>query len=424
MGFFWAIFILLIACQTPPSQLPPLQDPLQDTAQKRGAAEPGTSPAPENVPPAVPPESDHSLPNTEQGSSSERIPSGTENHRQQRTSIEFPTGEEKEKLPSCNNTFFTHAPVDLGVINEITPLGNLGPPGHTFPTEHTFIHLHSGGSSSVVYPLSAPADIFITSMSKGVGFTQDPVDYTIYFALCKEVIGYHNHVKELSPELEQIFASGKCNWNPGDSKYTYCENSLNLVKAGSLLGKVGGLQGNFDLGMIDTRETLLFANPSRYGMRSLHIQCPYDYYVPDLKAKLLGFIKRTDSEKCGTVAQDILGTLQGNWFFGEARADMGSDWNKYLAFVNDNTNPSLQVISIGGQFTNAGMWTFSPETSGAVNRDFSQVKPGEEMYCYHSEGQQGKILVKLTSATELQIEKQEGSCSGQMTFRNPTKYGR
>lgn len=351
-----------------------------------------------------------------------------------RQSPEIPSDAERATLPECAEKHFSVFPVDLSKVYEIAPLGSVNPPGHTFPTEHTYLHFQAGGTSTTTYPLSAPAGVYITSISRGIGFTDDKEDYTIYFALCRDIIGYYNHVKELSPELKKIFddanTAGKCKQNPGDTSYAYCQNSLNLIKEGSLMGEVGRLQGNFDFGLIDLKKTLNYVNPSRYGKRSLHIQCPYDYYPATMREKFFEKILRNDAQQCGTVAQDVAGTLQGNWFYATARADAGTDWTQYLALVHDNFKPEQQVISIGGVFTTAGKWYFTPQLSGEVNRRFSDVTNNGKIYCYYGKDQQenaqpGRILVQLTSATELQIEQQSGSCfSGNFAFGDAKKYQR
>ena len=341
-----------------------------------------------------------------------------------RPSPEIPTLKERETLPSCEGKEFSVLPVDMSKIYEINPLGNLAPPGHTFPTEHTYLHLNPGGSSTELFDLYSPADVYVTSISGGSGMTVDPFDYTIYFALCESVIGYYNHLKELSPELEKIKSGGNCNQNPGNTHYEFCENKLNLVKAGVEMGKVGGLQGNFDFGAIDMRETNFYVNPDRYGYRSLHIKCPYDYYGEEMKNVFFDLIKRNDENQCGFSAQDVEGTLQGNWFYGDSHAASGSDWDKYLALVYDDINPAEQVVSIGGVFYDASVWNFNPKNNGVINRNFSQITPDGKIYCFESTGQNGRILVELTSETELSIEHQNKDCSSSIAFQQPTSYAR
>ncbi len=339
-----------------------------------------------------------------------------------RNAPELPSEQEQQILPDCTGKIFTNTPIDLSKATEITPLGNLGPPGHTFPTEHTFIHITAGGATTETVPLYSPADSTLLLISFGHGMTQDPVDYTLWFALCKDVIGYYNHVKEISPELQNVVEKNNCMFQ-GETKDTRCNiEAFEPIKAGSAIGKVGRLQGNFDFGLIDLRTTLSFANPSRYGKRSLHIQCPFNYYDNTMKESFFSLIARTDADKCGKTAQDAPGTLKGNWFYANARADMGTDWDKYLAFVQDNKDPTTSVISIGGIFTEAGKVEFKPSSTGLINREFSQVTPDGNIYCY--EAQPSRIIVQMTSNTEIKIEKQSGSCNGNFAFSNPKTYNR
>lgn len=341
----------------------------------------------------------------------------------QRQSPEFPTPAELQLIPACAGQQFTTTPVDIRKLTSVFPLGNLAPPGHTIPTEHMFFHITPGNATTETIPLSVPADVYLTLIAIGHGFTQDPVDYTLYFTLCKNVIGYYNHVKELSPELEDLVSKSSCMF-PDESKETRCNiQTLHKIANGVVVGKVGRLQGNFDFGLIDLRKPLTFANPNRYGKRSKYIQCALDYYDSVGKNALYSLIEREDG-KCGSTAQDVIGTLKGNWFYGAARADMGGDWDKLLAFADDSRKPSISVVSIGGIFSSAEKWEFTPESYGTKNRAFSEVMPDGQIYCYEASGKSGRIIVQLTSQTELKIEKQNESCGDQRAFVNPTKYSR
>ena len=53
----------------------------------------------------------------------------------------------------CVDHPFTTYPVDFERIRSITPLGNLNPPGHTFPTDHMYFNidpLYSDGFESML----------------------------------------------------------------------------------------------------------------------------------------------------------------------------------------------------------------------------------------------------------------------------------
>ena len=337
-------------------------------------------------------------------------------------------------IPSCGDTkdFFTVSPVDVDEIDDITPLGNLAPPGHTLPTEHIYIAVSNQGSTTEIIPLRAPGDIVITSVTSNPDFmAPEREEYSIRFSLCEDIHGYYNHVKEISDDLKEELNKVACTQfsiGGGDS----CEKSISYkVVAGTVIGGVGHLQGNFDLGTYDTRTNLEYANMDRYkGERSLHIVCPLDYFEQSIQTELYGKIVREEAPRCGTVLQDVPKTLQGNWFFGDSTQIQPWDW--HLSFVHLNDNPNYKVISVGGVFRDSGFWKFLPTHSGTVNRDFDEVTADGKIYCYDNlksriSGQNdlsGKIIVELTSDIDLKIEYQSGSCSESYGFEAPTLYAR
>ena len=107
-----------------------------------------------------------------------------------------------------------------------------------------------------------------------------------------------------------------------------------------------------------------------------------------------------------------------------ARANTGSNWDKLLAFVDDSRNPLRSVISIGGVISDAEKWEFTPESSGTRNRDFSHVTADGRVYCYEWGGASERILVQLTSAVELTIQKQNLTCADERAFTTPALYRR
>lgn len=347
----------------------------------------------------------------------------------------YPSPAEREQLPSCDGTAFSVAPVDLAELNEITPLGNVAPPSHTMPTEHTYLHFRDAlAGTTEVYPLLAPGDVTLLLVRSSEG-ARDPEDHSITFALCQDVYGYFNHVKFLSDELTALLAEQECFTYTNDDSGS-CEKPLfALVPAGTLLGQVGRLQGNFDFGALDVRVTHPFANDDRYEYaRTPHIVCPYDYYEGELQEQLYALLARTEEPRCGVVAVDVSGTLQGAWYGPGSDAVVG--WNEHLALIRDNYDPALGLISVGGRFSEPGRVEFTPTSSGTINRAFDEVTADGTLYCYERDGSgrheqvqnpdllSGKMLIELVSATELQIERQSGGCGADERFDSPTSYFR
>lgn len=327
-----------------------------------------------------------------------------------------------QNIPACSGQQFSVSPADVSEMYEIYPLGGIGPPGHTLPTMHMYLHLNAGQSSTEIFPLLAPGDIYITNISSDSDDIEPSrTEYVINFSLCEEVTGYFNHVKELSDELAAAIAQVECEqWttNPGN----ICSKNFFLeVAAGTQIGGVGHLQGNFDLGMRDTRVELDFANKTRYTSKAANVVCPFDYFANDIRNTLMGKIKRTADPVCGKVMYDIAGTLQGNWYYASGATD-GSG-SEHLAFVFNNHNPQTPLISVGGTFADPKIWNITTTVSGTKNRKFSEVTADGNTYCY-DEGGSERIVMAMPSDEELKIEYQVGSCGYSSTFNNPTIYKR
>ena len=342
--------------------------------------------------------------------------------------LEIPNQLERESLPSCDGLIFTEYPVDIENIKSITPLGNLGPPGHTFPTDHPHLHLGEFGNEEA-YDIYAPADVYLTSIAWGDGMTEDPRDYVIYFALCKDIIAYYNHVKTVSPEIQNIIDQYECEKFSQNSNGCTKVIKLDKINAGTVIGTVGLKQGNFDFGLIDLRVDLDFVKPERYPERSRHIQCAFDYYPEEMRSVFYNLINRDDGS-CSTIMQDVKRTLKGNWFHQSSPEEKVVQWDVYLAFVEHFQYDNVQVVSIAGKFTEPSLFHFQPRNEGVINRDFSQVKPGE-VYCYQSEdigyvnqAGIGKIIVKMIDDESLQIEHQDGDCNGNQVFSDFEVYNR
>lgn len=345
------------------------------------------------------------------------------------------------QLPDCNNPKFTVPPADLNDIIEISPLGAINPPGHTLPTPHLYFHISVGQQSTKIVDLKAPADIYIISVSSDSDdLVPERTEYSIGFALCKDVFGYFNHVKEISEELKKELAKDKCETFTDNHGNSCAKKIVYKAAAGTVIGGVGHKQGNFDFGAYDFRKQLGYVNTASYGdlqgkgfgrPRLLYAICPLELYDTETKERFYSKISRTIEPICGDVMQDVPSSLQGSWFYEDGRADM--EWSKHLTFGHDSMYSNKAIIAVAGIITrdNAAIkWMFSPKESGTNNRRFSDVKNDGNIYCYDDSSlgsfgtSSGKILVQLTSNTELKIEYKDGSCSGNLAFDKPFSYHR
>ena len=339
------------------------------------------------------------------------------------------------QLPNCTNQMFTVSPVDLNVIEHIPPLGGINHAGHILPSDHLGPRIREDFPGNTL-PIIAPGEIYIHSISTG-NPNFEP-EYELMFALCKDVFGYLSHLKTLSSEMKLLFDDVPCKGSAGPSGSCHKQLSLiHKVDAGTLLGEIGRDFGISDLGIFfdfgthDYRKPLPYVNPGRYSYpndrdlqrgSALYIVCPLDLYEGEMKSQLYDKLRRTVNPRCGEMMQDVPGTLQGAWF-SAADATYGYKDEAQLGFLHAAIDPSEALISIGGTFTEVGLWRFAAKSSGLINREFSQVTLDGNIYCYDQD-QPGRILVELLSETKLQIEHQSGSCSGTFAFRDPTTYNR
>ncbi|MBI4018858.1 MAG: hypothetical protein HY364_01225 [Candidatus Aenigmarchaeota archaeon] len=350
-----------------------------------------------------------------------------------RPSYEILTSSEKALLPDCDDVFFTRSPVDIEEITTIEPIGSTSPPEHAAASSSTdtYIAVDTQGTEKTV-SLYAPGDIWITLIQPRYGVTSDPEDHVIHYALCKDVFGIVDHVKSFSPEMRDLIRNYECKYGgtPGDNQCPIL--LLKPVKAGTVLGTVGRMQGNFNFGTWDLRHNNNFINPQRYGIKSLHSTCPFDYYSSPVKEQLTALIERQD-KNCGTVMHDIFGTPQGEWFHGDSGNRMHGDWVNHLYLGYDNRFPEAAVISVGGVISEPLKWMFVPESTGTRNVGFQHITHGN-IFCYENDrnglywnyekGPTGKILIQLVDPYTLNIEHQSGTCSGTYSFVSPSVYNR
>ena len=341
----------------------------------------------------------------------------------------------------------------------IIPLGLLSPPEHVTPTTHIYYHLNrdtsDGGHGYDRPPLEvdirAPGNVRVLGINSSTSWVNGVlsyVDYDVIFAPCRDQMYELIHVSTLNPELTALYEAAtpsRCDeYGPAEARYRYCKSTLELeMTVGTVIGTTGGkLSAALDLEAYDlAAKPLAFANPDRYisdlDLR-LKIMCPFDGFTPEARVEQMSRIggydgqPRTEEPLCGEVMQDVPGTAQGNWFTGSFGGPV--DWSKELSLVHDYIDPTNSAISVGGTIMESGLWLFDSKNTGPVNRDFAQVVPDSQVHCYQggvsTQGGQtptifpGRLLISLTSGTEMLVEHQGGDCSELPVFVDPVTYKR
>ena len=349
-------------------------------------------------------------------------------------------------LNDCeSNEVFSISPINLSDLSQITPLGNLNPTGHVFPTDHMYFNVRrtQDGSMAMLTTFYSPGDIYVDQISSSEYLGENRIDYSIDFRACKQIWGKFGHISSISEKLQsQIKDASDCQtYSTGGTTVKMCRKNVGIkISAGEKIGTVGGLKGGsagLDFWLSDYRTSeLKFANPSRWSENDLHNVCATDYFMSDvrdgIKEKIGGWngLKRVIEPICGTIAQDIIGTAQGDWY-AVGKTDHE---DPHLALVHDNINPTVPAFSIGTSTNmHSGVYTFAPASSGFVNIDFNNVKSDGNIYCYNAQGKYLNpsktiivILVQLTSSKTLKIEKANlNDCgTGPWSFENPAEFER
>jgi hypothetical protein len=380
------------------------------------------------------------------------------------------------KCPADLTGILTAPLIEPKYISALTPLGNLNPPGHTSPVDHIYFSTDSNER----IPVYAPADSWVTSIisvafDAGRGF--EPYGYVIQLTICDGLVLDFANSQDISQSLKDEIAKQKGDCKDGPKKDGHigperqCSYSINSkVRAGEQIGYTqrtlnadGSYNLPFEIWAADYNKPApsnidwsYYDNDDRYA----HIMCPFDLYAGTLKQqfydKLGGinqikdkdektgkqleaistFKQRTIEPICGTVNQNLVGTVQGMWF-GEGwrnRKDKEMPDNaRQFSFLHWNIDPTYAEIGNAGEITSgqSGQLQFIAKHSGTIDREPSEVKADGQVYCYNynvnqnwQEWSGGKILTELVDDRHLKLEYQSGSCGDTETFNKPYNYER
>ncbi len=278
---------------------------------------------------------------------------------------------------------FRASPLDEADIRFIVPLGNLNPPGHTFPSDHIYFYNRVPPA-----PPGAPAPIYA------------PGDGTVQFVLTSgaesqvgvrtgSFIYYLDHIV-LDPAVR-----------PGVA-----------LAAGQRIGETGSTAYGIDLGVINEQKSVFFVNPLRYPSTTVHGDAPLPYFDEPLRSRLYGRVQRLGSDLDGRFDFDVTGRLAGNWFHESlpvSDSASPSSWSRHLSFVFDNYDPSRVRVAIGGTLPLVGAFAVpagvpdprevTPTSGRVVYRLLMPGGPGDA-----PGPQRGILAVEMLDATTLQVE--------------------
>jgi hypothetical protein len=270
---------------------------------------------------------------------------------------------------------FAQSPIDVAVISTLVPIGNLNPPDHTLPTNHSYFFHPSAANAEV----RSPAGGTIGSIQRGT-------DDQIYVTVTPGFDFYLAHIR-----VDAGLSQG--------AKLT----------AGQRIGVTASAAGAMDLGIINNAVTLFFVRPERYIAGTLHGDSPLKYFPEPVKSDLYAKVTRTGGDKDGRIDFDRAGRLVGNWFTPDllpvSETENFGNGPKHLAFVRDVNDPSLVRISIGGTLSITGAFYVQ---AGAT--DPADVSPSSGKVAYQllfvPQAQQaaGLLLVQMMADDRIQVE--------------------
>ena len=315
-------------------------------------------------------------------------------------------------LASCNSPQFLTVPlVPFANIFFISPLGNLNPPPHTFPTDHIYLYM------SIFASISAPSAIVVTNVAvqHRTGGGQPPVDdYSVTFYPCADVMMQLGHVASLfarfSAKVGALDGSCGASYQTGGFTYQQCGKDVNFTLAAG--DGIGLTSATLDVLARDRRVTLSYVNPTHLSdpvgeFGDKHAACPIDYFdasIGDLLRSKLGppGQVRTTPPVCGEVMQDVPNTAAGRWF---RPGSPTYPEDPHLALAHDNVVPALAAFSVGTSIPSlpTGVYTFTPASTGRVNLDFRYVTTVGEIECYTVSRNQ-RVLLQLVSVSRLRVE--------------------
>lgn len=315
-------------------------------------------------------------------------------------------------LSSCNSAPFLAVPlVPAGNIRSVSPLGNLNPPSHTFPTDHIYLYMSSFA------PIAAPGAIVVTSVlvqHRTGGGQPEFHDYAVTFFPCSDVMLQLGHVASLSAQFsskvgtidDECFPASQT----GGFTYQQCRKSVSIaMAAGDVIGMTAG---TLDVLARDRRVSVSYVNPSRASdpvgeFGDAHVSCAIDYFIASVAEPMRAKLGnppaiRTTPPVCGEVMQDVTASAAGRWFRPESPT---YPEDPHLAMVHDNIAPALGAFSVGTSIPSlpSGVYTFTPAASGRVNPDFRYVTTVGEVACYVVSRNQ-RVLLQLVTSSRIRVQ--------------------
>jgi hypothetical protein len=290
---------------------------------------------------------------------------------------------------SCSATTpaFTALVTDLSLIEHIVPLGSVA--GGEIK-DHVFFGVKG---SAVDVPVSAPVAADLVSVAR---YQEGSIaeQFLLEFRVDCAVSFRFDHVSSVSDRIRAV-APATIGTGSGTSPVT---QSLH-VEAGELLGRT--TVHSWDFGVVDTRHTNVFAEPSRYSQpgfvsRRVNAVCPFEFAdatsLATYRALWGGNGGAGTCTECGSASQDAVGHLAGMWFIDPVASGLLTRHFALGSFC-DHTAVRVDGLSVGTITTPSG-----PDPSTVTEA------------CYVDPMSQSFAWLKLASDKVLDVATGTGPC--------------
>lgn len=334
------------------------------------------------------------------------------------------------------------SPVAIEDFIAFRPLGFMSTPIHMFPAKHSAFSMTQIGQTAVPKPVRAPGRMTVTEIYEATFSATGNKNYQVFMYPCREVRAYFGHLVTISDKLMAEFRQGTptCNsFDSGDGGLTTTcrREGLNVaLDEGEIFG-TGPDTAGVDFGTLDFRRSpAAFIDLSHYDSYYPYYASPLDFFRADIKSMIesktgsvFGTRMRTAAPIGGTYMQDIPGTAQGNWFLPGKYHKNTTDLSQFLGLAHDYVDPAVPLMAAGTSINgmNLGLYSYTVQDSGLVNRDFSAVRADGNTYCFDRFSQNqtpgglpvgrpsGVILMTMPDDKTLKVELVASSACANLT---------
>ncbi|NCB48053.1 MAG: hypothetical protein EOM55_00255 [Clostridia bacterium] len=297
--------------------------------------------------------------------------------------------------------------LDLEHFDRIIPLGQINPPGHTFPTDHIYF-VFNGFERTVYAPCKGKILFIEESGMYGDGSIRIGVTNTMAYYLGHIFVNEDLQVGDIVEAGDEIAISS---------------NNSSCVDFGVINKNID----NEFLSQKHPPSTLYGDKPLTFYSEPLRTQL-YEKVVSPTPPDAEDFVY-DEGVTDGEFAIDLAGTLRGNWFREGCFNSQGwYEWTDELAFGYDTFYPDQIRIGIG---TSSYAFAINENDNPLRPEDVNSSSGAVAYYLYNANNFVGKVfstgreklmMVQMLSNTRLRLEIFDDAISASREFTSASSF--